>query len=70
MPAGTVVLFDYIHGTGFIAPDDGSGRVKALYREIDREGYKILYEGQRVEYEVRLTRRGPRAEKIVPLPVV
>ena len=64
MPAGIVVQFDYIHGTGFIAPDDGSERVKVVYREIDREGYKILHEGQRVEYKVELTPHGPRARKV------
>lgn len=65
MPKGTVILFDYIHGTGFIEPDDGSERVKVLYREIVREGYKILHEGQRVEYELHLTKQGPRARNIV-----
>jgi CspA family cold shock protein len=65
MPSGTVVLFDYIHGTGFIEPDDGSERVKVRYREIDREGYKILHEGQRVRYELQSTRRGPRAKKVI-----
>jgi CspA family cold shock protein len=66
MPSGTVVLFDYIHGTGFIEPDDGSERVKVCYREIDREGYKILHEGQRVEYECALTRNGPIAKNVIP----
>lgn len=66
MPAGTVVLFDYIHGTGFIAPDDGSERVRVLYREIDREGYRILHEGQRVTYELRRTPRGPHALRVTP----
>jgi len=65
MPAGTVVLFDYIHGTGFIEPDDGSERVKVLYREINSQGYKILHEGQRVRYELQSTSRGPRAKKVV-----
>jgi CspA family cold shock protein len=65
MPTGTVVLFDYIHGTGFIEPDDGSERVKVLYREITGEGYKILHEGQRVRYELRSTSRGPRAKKVI-----
>jgi CspA family cold shock protein len=64
MPAGTVVLFDYIHGTGFIEPDDGSERVKVLYREIHCEGYKILHEGQRVRYELHSTSRGPRAKRV------
>ena len=65
MPAGTVVLFDYIHGTGFIEPDDGSERVRVNYREINSEGYKILHEGQRVWYELQSTRRGPRAKKVI-----
>ncbi|MBN1130089.1 MAG: cold-shock protein [Chitinispirillaceae bacterium] len=68
MLTGIVVLFDYIHGTGFIAPDDGSERVRVLYREIDREGYKILHEGQQVEYELVRTARGPRAVRVRPLP--
>jgi CspA family cold shock protein len=66
MPTGTIVLFDYIHGTGFINPDDGSERVKVLYREIDREGYKILHEGQRVTYELEKRARGPQARMVVP----
>ncbi|MGA3050712.1 MAG: cold shock domain-containing protein [Chitinispirillaceae bacterium] len=66
MPAGTVRLFNDITGSGFIDPDDGSPAVKVSYRSIASPGYKILYESQRVTFDVVPTPRGPVAVNVVP----
>jgi len=58
MPIGTVKAFNDIIGEGFIEPDDGSGKIFVSYREINKNGYKILTEGQRVTYEVIKTSKG------------
>ncbi|MBN2036886.1 MAG: cold-shock protein [Chitinispirillaceae bacterium] len=67
MPRGTVRSFDYIHGTGFIDPEDGSEKVRVSYREITTAGYKVLHEGQTVSYDLHCTSRGPRARNVVPV---
>ena len=52
MHLGTVKAFNDIIGEGFIESDDGSEKIFVSYREIIKTGYKILTEGQRVQYEV------------------
>ena len=64
MPTGTVTLFNDISGSGYIVPDDGSPQLKVSYRSIAREGYKILFEGQRVKYEIAMTDKGLAAVKV------
>jgi CspA family cold shock protein len=51
MPSGTVISFNDISGEGLIEPDDGSGKVFVSYKEVKQKGYKILDEGQRVNYQ-------------------
>lgn len=58
---GTVQFFDEIQGKGYIIPDDGSSRIKFTYRAIETEGYKILEERQRVEFETHETTNGMRS---------
>jgi CspA family cold shock protein len=67
MPRGKVRSYDYIHGTGFIDPDDGSEKAKVSYRDIRCVGYKILHEGQKVVFDLHRTSRGPRARNVVPI---
>jgi CspA family cold shock protein len=63
---GRVRLFNDIIGTGYIEPDDGSPVLKFSYREIIKEGYQLLYEGQSVIFSIEITERGPMAVKIYP----
>jgi CspA family cold shock protein len=58
MHSGTVSIFNDINGKGFIVPDDGSERIRVSYRAIIKSGYKILYEGQRVSYDMQKLKNG------------
>ena len=66
MPQGTVKWFNDTKGYGFITPDDGSPDVFAHYSDIQVEGFKTLSEGQKVEFEVMSSPKGPRAGNIRP----
>jgi CspA family cold shock protein len=67
MPQGTVKWFNDTKGYGFITPDDGSPDVFAHYSDIQAEGFKTLTEGQKVEFELASSPKGPRAANIHPV---
>lgn len=54
MTRGTVTQFNDIIGRGVITPDDHSGTVKVTHKAIVGSGYKILSEGDVVEFELVL----------------
>lgn len=60
---GTVKWFNETKGYGFIARDDGSD-VFVHYSAIEGQGFRSLRQGQRVEFEISTSPRGPRAEKV------
>lgn len=64
MAAGTVKWFSAEKGYGFIT-QEGGGDVFAHYSNIDAEGFRLLEEGQRVEFEVAQGQKGLQAERIV-----
>jgi CspA family cold shock protein len=66
MPAGTVKWFNSKKGFGFITPDDGSPDVFVHYSSISGEGddFKIIYEGDIVEYEITEGKKGPQASDV------
>ena len=49
---GVVKWFSRLKGYGFINPDDSEQEVFVHYSAIDGEGYRNLYEGDRVEFEL------------------
>ncbi len=60
---GTVKWFNETKGFGFIQQDSGPD-VFAHYSEIQSSGFKVLNEGQRVEFEVTDGKKGPQASGI------
>lgn len=58
---GTVKWFNSAKGFGFITPAEGGDEVFAHFSAIQMDGYKLLNEGQEVEYEVEDGPRGPKA---------
>lgn len=61
---GTVKWFSRLKGYGFILPDDGDQEVFVHYSAIDGEGYRNLYEGDRVEYTLVDQGKGPQARNV------
>lgn len=61
---GKVKWFNRIKGYGFIEPTEGGQEVFVHYSAINAEGYRNLYEGDRVEYEEVDFGRGPQARNV------
>jgi CspA family cold shock protein len=61
---GTVIWFNDISGTGKIRGDDGS-YVSVSQKSLQRDGYKILDEGQRVSFEPVLEKSGLAARFVM-----
>lgn len=64
MAGGVVSWFDSGKGFGFITPDSGGPDVFVEYTEVVGEGFRALHDGQRVEFGIRETRRGPEAHQV------
>jgi CspA family cold shock protein len=67
MATGTVKWFNADKGFGFITPDEGSKDLFVHQTDIDRQGYRSLDEGQKVEYESEEGTKGPKAVQVRPL---
>jgi cold shock protein len=63
---GVVKWFSRLKGYGFIDPDDGGVEVFVHYSAIDGDGYRNLYEGDRVEFELVDLGKGPQAQHVLP----
>lgn len=64
---GTVQWFSRVKGYGFIRPDDSEGDVFVHFSAIQGEGYRNLEEGQRVEFTIEDTPKGPQAVDVVAI---
>lgn len=60
MALGTVKWFDKNKGFGFIAPDDGGRDVYVQVTNVETPDAS-LSDGQRVEFEMGMGRKGPEA---------
>ncbi|WP_106849925.1 cold-shock protein [Blastococcus sp. Marseille-P5729] len=63
MAQGTVKWFNAEKGFGFIAVDGGQD-VFVHHSAIVMDGYRALDEGQRVEFEVTQSDKGPQADQV------
>ena len=63
MANGTVKWFNSGKGYGFIAQENGPD-VFVHHSGINAAGFKTLNEGDRVEFEVEKTEKGPRAVSV------
>lgn len=63
---GIVKWFSRLKGYGFINPDQGGKEVFVHYSAIRGDGYKNLFEGDKVEYELIDRGKGPQAQNVEP----
>jgi CspA family cold shock protein len=66
MVKGTVKWFNSRKGYGFITREDGSGDIFVHFSAIhgDDADFKIIYEGDIVEFEVTEGDKGPQATNL------
>jgi CspA family cold shock protein len=63
---GIVKWFNDRKGYGFISQEDGND-VFVHYSAIEAQGFKTLAEGDRVDFEIQETDRGPEAKSVKKL---
>lgn len=63
---GTVKWFNATKGYGFIQRDSG-GDIFVHYSAIVGQGYRELQEGQRVEFTVGRSDKGPQAQEVTQI---
>ena len=66
MATGTVKWFNESKGFGFIEQESGED-LFVHFSEIQGEGFKTLYEGDEVEFEIIEDAKGLKADKVVKL---
>ena len=64
---GVVKWFSRVKGYGFIEPEGGDKDVFVHFSAIIGEGYRNLEEGQRVEFSMEETEKGPQAVQVQAL---
>ncbi|EUC55703.1 cold-shock DNA-binding domain protein [Rhizoctonia solani AG-3 Rhs1AP] len=63
--SGSVKWFNGSKGYGYITPDGGGNDVYVHFKSIIGDGYKSLYEGDLVEFEVEKNDHGYVATNVV-----
>ena len=61
---GTVKWFNAGKGFGFIARDNGDDVLVHFTALVDTGGYRELQEGQRVEFTIEDSPKGPKAANV------
>ena len=61
---GVVKWFSRLKGYGFIQSEGSDQEVFVHYSAIEGEGYRNLYEGDRVEYDEVDLGKGPQARNV------
>ena len=67
MEHGTVQWFDAEKGFGFITPDHGDKDIFVHHSEIQAEGFRVLTDGQRVEFQSGTGPKGRVAKQVKAL---
>ena len=68
MKTGKVKWFNAKKGYGFICDEDGAD-VFVHFSALNMEGFKVLEEGDTVEYEVVDGEKGPQAANVTKLEI-
>ena len=66
MVNGKVKWFNGEKGFGFITAEDGTD-VFVHFSQIQKDGYKTLEEGEKVEFSIAEGPKGPQAENVTSL---
>ena len=66
MNKGTVKWFNAKKGFGFISDENGTD-VFVHYSALNMDGFKVLDEGDKVEFEVVTGEKGPQAANVTKL---
>lgn len=64
---GIVKWFNDAKGFGFISPENGDKDCFVHHTAIAGSGFKTLAEGERVEFDLVLESKGPKAQNVVRL---
>ena len=67
MSTGTVKWFNDAKGFGFITPDEGGEDVFAHFSAIATSGFRLLKEGQKVQFDIVQGPKGKQASNITPI---
>ena len=67
MATGTVKFFNEEKSYGFIRRDEGGDDLFVHHSQIKIEGFRVLQEGQAVEFDVGPGRKGDEAQNVRPL---
>lgn len=67
MAEGTVKWFNDSKGFGFVTPDNGGEDLFAHFSAINMNGFKTLYEGQKVSFDITQGQKGKQASNIQSL---
>ena len=67
MKKGTVKWFNAEKGYGFLSNDEGGEDVFVHFSALQMDGFKVLDEGEEVEFDVVNGEKGPQAANVVKL---